>query len=56
MTYTMFASLAIPENNLVSANQQSEFVDVTLEKKCEVGHIRPFESPHYQVSELQIWA
>ena len=33
-------------NNLLSANQQPEVIDATLEKECEVGRILgPFESP-----------
>ena len=45
-------------NNLLSANQQPEVIDATLEKECEVGRVLgPFESPpHYQISELLVWA
>ena len=32
-------------NNVVSANQQPEVIDTTLEKECEVGHILGFLNP-----------
>jgi len=33
-------------NNLISAYQQPEVIDATLEKECELGRtLGPFESP-----------